>query len=188
MTAGTVVARHFPWTTAIAGEEVSFRLMESSDGEKVRQFVKGLPEEDLFYLMDDIRDTAGMKRWIDGIRENSIISVLAERSGQLLGYGTLRCGHLQWTRHLGEIRIMMSPEARGKGIGKLLAKEVFAAAHDIGLRRIIARLTSRQTPARYLFQHLGFHIEAVLADCVIDNRGHTQDLIFMSYDVTGFHG
>ena len=188
MTAGTVVARHFPWATSVAGEEVAFRLMEASDSEAVRQLVRTLPEEYLFYLMDDIRDPAGMKHWIDGIREHSIISVLAERSGELLGCSTLRCGHLQWTRHLGEIRIMVSPGARGKGIGKLLGKEVFAAAHDVGLRRIIARLTSKQITARYLFQHLGFHIEAVLADCVIDNQEHTQDLIFMSYDVTGFHG
>ena len=74
------------------------------------------------------------------------------------------------------------------GLGKLLAKEIFAVANDLGLRRIIARLTSKQIPARYLFQHLGFHIEAVLADCVIDNEGRTEDLLFMSYDVTGFPG
>ena len=61
-------------------------------------------------------------------------------------------------------------------------------AHDLKLRRLIARLTSSQTPARYLFQHLGFHIEALLADCVIDRAGPTQDLVFMSYDVAGFHG
>lgn len=83
---------------------------------------------------------------------------------------------------------MVGPSLRGKGIGRTLAKELFAAAHDLGLRRILARLTSAQIPARYLFQHLGFHIEALLADCVIDDGGRTQDLIIMSYDVSGFHG
>jgi hypothetical protein len=56
------------------------------------------------------------------------------------------------------------------------------------MRRLIARLTSKQVSARYLFQRLGFHIEAILADCVIDSEGRTQDMIFMSYDVSGFHG
>jgi L-amino acid N-acyltransferase YncA len=162
--------------------------MTSKDGEEVLQFVRSLPEEDLFYLMDDIRDPGGMKRWIDGIGDHTIISVLAERPGGLLGYGTLRCGPVQWTRHLGEVRIMVSPGERDKGLGKLLAKDLSDAARDIGLRRIIVRLSSKQTAARYLFQRLGFHIEAVLADCVIDNQGYTQDLIFMSFDMNDLRG
>lgn len=184
----TAVAQHFPWTVPVAGRQVTFRLMTPEDREPVLQFVNTLPEEDLFYLMNDIRHPSGMSRWVDGIRDHSITTVLAEAGGRLLGYGSLRCGRLMWTRHLGEIRIMLAPSERGKGLGKLLAKEVFAVAHDVSLRRIIARLTSSQTPARYLFQHLGFHIEALLADCVIDREGRTQDLVFMSYDVAGFHG
>lgn len=186
--AAAAVTRHFPWTVTVAGRPVTFRLMTPADRETVLQFVKELPEEDLFYLISDVRDPAGMTRWIEGIEDNTATTVLAEAGGDLLGYGLLRGGHLQWTRHLGEIRVMVKPDARGAGSGKLLAKEVFAVAHDIGMRRIIARLTSKQAPARYLFQHLGFHIEAVLADCVIDNENRTQDMIFMSYDVSGFHG
>lgn len=184
----TAVAHHFPWSARVAGTEVSFRLMTPGDRDEVRQFVSTLPEEDLFFLMDDPRDPAGMERWVNRVREGLSITVLAETAGTLAGYGTLRRGGMTWTRHLGEIRLMIAPAFRGKGAGKLLAKEVFAVAHDLELRRIIARLTSSQTPARYLFQHLGFHIEAVLADCVIDRAGHTQDLVFMSYDVAGFHG
>ncbi len=182
------VAHNFPWTVRVAGTDVKFRLMTPGDSGEVRQFVSELPEEDLFFLMDDPRDPAGMERWVNRVREGLSLTVLAESGGTLIGYGTLRRGGMTWTRHLGEIRLMISPAYRGKGLGKLLAKEVFAVAHDLELRRLIARLTSSQTPARYLFQHLGFHIEALLADCVIDREGRTEDLVFMSYDVAGFHG
>ena len=184
----TAIARHFPWTAQLGGEPVELRLMTPEDREPVLRFVRSLPEEDLYFLINDIRDPSGMNRWIDGLKDQSTTTVLAESKGNLLGYGTIRVGHLRWTRHLGEIRIIVGPGQRGKGLGKLLAKEVFAVAHDVGLKRIIARLTSKQSPARYLFQHLGFHIEAVLADSVIDNEGRTQDMVFMSYDVAGFHG
>jgi len=188
MGAGTAVTRHFPWTAQLGNDPVVFRLMTPEDRDGTLDFVKKLPAQDLFYLMHDIREPAEMNRWIDGIRQHREITVLAESRGRLLGYGSLTAGHLPWTRHLGEVRVLVAPGERGKGLGTLLAKESFAVANDLGLRRIVARLTSRQTPARYLFQHLGFHIEAVLADCVIDNEGHFQDLVIMSYDMTGFHG
>ena len=171
----------------LAGEQVTFRLMIPEDRDQVLQFVNNLPEHDLFYLMNDIREPSGMQRWVEGLQEQKVFTILAEIDNRLLGYGSLRCGRMAWTRHLGEVRIMVSPDARGRGLGKLLAKEIFAVAHDVGLRRIIVRLTSAQVAARYLFQHLGFHIEALLSECVIDEQGHTQDLIFMSYDVAGFH-
>lgn len=188
MATAPALARHFPWATQVGNEPVSFRLMTPDDRDEVLEFVNSLPTQDLYYLMHDIRKSAEMDRWIEGIREHIVTTVLAESHGRLLGYGSLSSGHLQWTRHLGEIRMMVAPDMRSKGLGKLLAKEVFAVAHDLGLRRIVARLTSKQTPARYLFQHLGFHIEAMLADCILDNEGHTEDLLVMSYDVTGFHG
>lgn len=189
MTVGAVAARHLPWTAQVGGEPVTFRLMTPDDRDRVLAFVKSLPEEDLYYLINDIRNPAGMNRWIEGIVDRSMITILAiSPRDELLGYATLRSGQLRWTRHLGEIRIMVSPKARGRGVGKLLGKEVFAAAHDTDMRRIFARVTSKQMPARYLFQHLGFHIEALLAECVIDNEGRTQDMMFMSYDVAGFHG
>lgn len=186
--ATTAIARHFPWVTTLGGEQVTFRLMTARDQGEVLEFTKGLPEHDLFYLMNDIRQPSGMSRWVEGIEDHTGLTVLAESAGRLLGYGSLRRGRENWTRHLGEIRLMVGPSLRGKGIGRTLAKELFAAAHDLGLRRILVRLTSAQIPARYLFQHLGFHIEALLADCVIDEEGRTQDLIIMSYDVSGFHG
>jgi L-amino acid N-acyltransferase YncA len=188
MGAGAVVTRQFPWTTQVGGERVTFRLMTPEDQAVVLAFVRRLPEEDLYYLINDIRDPAGMNRWIADVRDGSMTTVLAEGYGQLLGYSTLRLGQLKWTRHMAEMRIMVAPEMRGKGIGRMLGKEIFAVAHDTGLRRIFARVTSHQATALRLFGRLGFHIEATLADCVINDQGRTEDMIFLSYDVAGFHG
>jgi L-amino acid N-acyltransferase YncA len=186
--AGSAVAGIFPWAALVAGQRVTFRLMTPDDRERVLAFVRALPEEDLFFLLSDVREQAGMSRWIAGIIDKTAPTVLAEDDHDLLGYGTLRRGVAEWTQHVGEIRVAVAPNQRGKGIGKLLAKEVFAVAHDVGLRRVIARVVSNQTAARSLFQRLGFHLEAVLADCVKDKDGRTYDIVFMSYDELGFHG
>ena len=55
------------------------------------------------------------------------------------------------------------------------------------LQRIVVRVASGQSSARRLFANLGFHMEALLADWVIDQDGRTEDLVLMSYDVAGFH-
>jgi L-amino acid N-acyltransferase YncA len=186
-TRAAAISSHFPWTTSVAGTQISFRLMVPEDRDEVLRFVNSLPETDLFYLMNDVRDPAAMNRWTQGLRDHLAYTVLAESGGQLLGYGSLFLGRMRWTRHLGEIRIMVGSSQRSRGLGKMLAHEIFAVAHDLGLRRIIARLTAAQVPARHMFQRLGFHIEALLADCVIDEDGRTDDLVIMSYDVSGFH-
>jgi L-amino acid N-acyltransferase YncA len=188
MGTGIIAASHYPWCAKVAGTQATFRIMELEDREKVLQFVYSLPDQDLFCLVDDARDTSGMNHWTEGIRDNFVTTIVAENSDRIIGLGTLETGHVQWTRHLGELSVMVSPDLRGRGLGKLLAKAVFAVAQESELRRILVRVTSTQTTARRLFQHLGFRIEAILADCVIDNKGRTQDLLVMSYDVTGFHG
>jgi GNAT superfamily N-acetyltransferase len=153
--------------------------MAPEDSQEVRRFVRRLPEADLFFLMDDICNPAGMNVWMEG----SIVNVLAERTGRILGYGTFRCGHLPWARLLGEIRVMVAPAERGKGIGKLLAGEAIAVARDFGLRRVMVRLTSEQTAARRVFEQFGFHVDAVLAGYASNHEEGTQDLIFMSGDM-----
>lgn len=91
------------------------------------------------------------------MQEGRNTTVLAEEGGKLLGYGSLHHGQTRWTRHLGEIRLLVAPGQRGRGVGRL-------------------------------FERLGFHMEALLADWAIDWQGRTEDLVLMSYDVAGFHG
>src|SRR5947209_7949436 len=132
---GTALTRFFPWTSQLGTDPVVFRLMTPDDRDATLEFVRKLPAQDLFYLMHDIRDPTEMNRWIDGIREHHVTTVLAESRGRLLGYGSLTAGHLPWTRHLGEVRVLVAPGDRGKGLGTLLAKESLALANDLGLRR-----------------------------------------------------
>src|SRR5689334_15243249 len=98
---GAVIAQHFPWTSQLGKDPVVFRLMTPEDRDVTLEFVRKLPAQDLFYLMNDIRDPTEVNLWIEGIRNHRIITVLAESRAGLLGYGALTIGHLPWTRHLG---------------------------------------------------------------------------------------
>ena len=179
--------RHFPYTARVGDASITLRLMTPEDREELLAFMRAQPEDDLFFLLVDVTTPEGLEHWMRDLQEGRNVTVLAEEAGKLLGYSSLHHGQTRWTRHLGEIRLMMAPDQRGRGVGRLLGHEIFLIAHEMGLRRIVVRVASGQKSARRLFERLGFHMEALLPDWVIDRQGRTQDLVLMSYDVAGFH-
>lgn len=178
--------RSYPWTTTIKDQKVTFRLQERKDIEDSVRFAKELPEDDLLFLTFDITDPKAVERRIEAIENNQAVTVLAEVNGRFVGYASLTYNQLLWTRHLGEIRLMVSASQRGRGLGKLLVNEVFLLAQELGLQKLIARMAVEQQGAVQVFEHLGFKAEALLADHVIDRKGQTHDLILMAYDINGF--
>lgn len=179
--------RSYPWTANLKGTSVTLRLMTAEDGNQLLSFAQSLPENDLLFLSVDMTRPIAIEQWIRSIEKGRITTVLAEVDGKLIGHGTLRHDELVWTRHLGEMQLLINPDYRGRGIGNLLAQEVFAFAQERGLQKIIARMASEQRGALQVFERLGFRAEALLADYVIDRQDRTHDLIVMSYDVTGLN-
>ena len=186
MTQKAAKKRTYPWTTTIKDKEVTLRLMTAADGDLTLAFARSLPEDDLLFMSIDITKPEVVDFFIQSVLAGRIHVILAECDGKLVGYGNLIINELTWTRHLGEIQLMVAPEYRGKGLGQVLADEVFVMAQDHGLLKVVARMAAEQRGAIQVFEKMGFHVEALLADFVIDRRDRTQDLIVMTYDVTGF--
>lgn len=185
MSTGSASKRAYPWTTSLNGTEVTLRLMQRGDLEKALSFARELPHEDLMFLTVDITDPAAMEQYYHAVEQGQAVTVLAEAGGRFVGYGSLEISRPRWTQHLGEIRLLVGRELRGKGLGRLLASEVFQLAQEKGLRKIIARMAVEQKGAQQVFEKLGFRAEALLTDFVMDRNGVTHDLIVMTHDVTG---
>ncbi|HLF84339.1 MAG TPA: GNAT family protein [Blastocatellia bacterium] len=177
--------RTYPWTTTLKDKQITLRLMQPVDRDALMGFAKSLPEDDLLFLAVDITKPEALDQWVHDIKTGQIKTVLAEASGKLVGHGTLSHNALQWTRHLGEIVLLLSPDYRSIGLGSLLANELFSIARELGLQKIVARMASEQEGAFHVLEQLGFRAEALLGDFVIDRQGRTHDLIVMSHDITG---
>ncbi len=177
--------RNYPWTTKIDGAQTILRLMTAGDKEALLQFARSLPEEDLLFLSFDITQESFFESWIRHIESGRWHTILAEVNGRLVGHGSLIQTEQVWTRHLGEIILLLAPEMRGQGLGSILASEIFAKAEELNLQKVVARMAAEQKGAIQVFEKLGFKVEALLADYVIDRAGRTHDLIAMSFDVTG---
>jgi RimJ/RimL family protein N-acetyltransferase len=185
MTSESISTRSYPWTTTLKDKAVTLRLMRAEDREALLGFATSLPADDLLFLAVDITKPEALDQWIHNIESGQIKTILAEADGKLIGHATLSHNALQWTRHLGEIVLLISPQYRGIGLGNILANELFSLARELGLQKIVARMASEQRRALQVFERLGFRAEALLGDYVIDRQGRTHDLIVMSYDVTG---
>ena len=82
--------------------------------------MRAQPEDDLFFLLVDVTTPEGLDHWMRDLQDGRNVTVLAEEGGKLLGYSSLHHGQARWTRHLGEIRLLMAPDQRGRGVGRLL--------------------------------------------------------------------
>jgi GNAT superfamily N-acetyltransferase len=175
--------RSYPRRVSTEAGEIDFRLMRDGDQHAVQEFARKLPVHDLLFLPRNITETKVLAAWVREIERGTIISLLAMRSGEVVGCGTLVRDKHSWSPHVGEIRMVVSLDVRGKGVGRLLSQETFALALSEGLDKLIVQMTVDQTGAITIFEGLGFKAEALLRDHVRDVSGRTHDIVVLGHRV-----
>jgi L-amino acid N-acyltransferase YncA len=167
------------------GRRVSLRLMAAADRQRVLSFAQSLPPDDLLFLRTDITEPALVDEWIGNLEKGATVTVLAEVDGELAGYASLHLEQALWTRRVGEIRVQVGVPYRGVGLGRQLAAQIFRLGQARGLKKMAAMMTPDQAGARAAFEKIGFSVEALLQDWVVDRKGRPRDLLIMSHDLEG---
>lgn len=167
------------------GVEVELRTMTADDRDAVLDFARGLPEEDLLFLRVDLTKPEVVDDWISNIESGNSSSLVAFSGEGFIGYATVHRTTARWTRKVGEIRINVAPDYRARGLGRVLINEIFDLARELGLKKLMANMTTDQRGAQAAFGRMGFVAEALLADFVEDSEGTARDLVIMSYNVDG---
>jgi len=176
----------FPRTVELEGTKVHLTLMSAADEQDVLAFAHTLPAHDLLFLRRDIRLPKVTSAWVRQIDDGSIVSLLARRDGQLVGCTAVVRDALSWSPHVGELRVLVAPGGRAKGLGRVLIQESFLVALGQGLEKLIAQMTVDQQGAIAVFESLGFRAEALLRDHVRDAEGVKHDIAILSHDVEQF--
>ena len=181
--------RAYPRSVSLGdATQVKLRLMDPGDVHRLLVFARSLPEDDLQFLRVDITKMLVVMLWAQNIKAGQTVTVLAEKEREVVGYASVHHDQVSWQRHLGELRIQVAPAYRGKGLGTLLGREIFAIAPDIGVEKIVAHMTPNQQQAMALVKRSGFRHEALLHDFVIDRNGRKNDLVVMTHDVAARAG
>lgn len=177
---------HYPVKAPLKGVEYTIRTMTQDDGPALLAFAQGLPPHDTLYLRRDITQQRGIDAWLKDLREGIVYSLLAVDSEGVAGYSTVNLNKLEWTRHVADLRVATADRARGRGLGRMLAREAFNIALALDIEKLFARMTPDQEGARVLFQELGFRPEALLKDHVKDRMGNYHDLLLKACSVRNF--
>ncbi len=164
------------------GQAVTLALMTQDDGPAVLAFAGGLPPHDLLFLRRDISHPKVVEAWL-GELGTGLESILAWTGNGVVGCATIVRDPLSWSPHVAELRIVLSEQMRGRGLGSLLAQEAFARAIGGGAEKLFAQMTVDQKGAIALFEGLGFAPEAVLREHVRERGGQKHDLVVLCHDV-----
>ena len=146
-------------------------------------FVAGLPAQDLLFVPRDISHPKVIDAWMRAVDKGAVVSLIARRGDTMVGCTTIFTDTMSWSRHVGELRVLVSPSGRGKGLGRALIQECFVQALELGLKKLIAQMTTDQVGAIAVFEDLGFKAEALLHHHVADRNGAMHDLVVLSHDV-----
>ena len=175
--------RSYPRRIKTEAGEIVFRHMTAADEAAVLAFAQKLPVHDLLFIPRNISEPKVLSAWIKEIERGGMRSLLAWKDDRVVGCGTIVRDLLSWSPHVGEIRMVVSKDVRGLGVGRALSQETFALALGEGLEKIVVQMTVDQTGAIALFEGLGFKAEALLRDQVRDAAGRTHDIVVLGHKI-----
>lgn len=148
----------------------------------LRRFLEALPEGDLTFIKEDVRDPAVAESWAKSPGRTRI-SVAVGDDQAIVGLVSVR-PLLGWSAHVGELRLVVDPAARGQGVGRTLAMHALREAVDGGLEKIVVEVVAEQEGAIRMFSELGFRGEALLSDHIRDRSGELRDLLVLAHSVS----
>lgn len=169
-------------TVTIDGRDIAIRPFQRPDVTGVAQFAAELPPHDLLFLSRDIQHARVIDAWLHAVGTGDLESLVAIDGERVVATTAVVRDRLSWSGHVAELRLLVAPDLRGKGLGRLLLDCSIELALEGGATKLQARMTTDQTGAITLFEEAGFRAEALLRDQVRDRDGQSHDLAILAMD------
>lgn len=144
----------------------------------LQAFFDALPDEDVTFVREDVRDPSTLATWVDSSRSGR--RWLDVTDGTARGFLAV-LPLVGWSAHVGEIRLVVHPGHRGKGIGAALARLAVEQAGPMHLSKLTVEVVAQQETTLRMFDRLGFEPEALLRDHIRDRGGELRDVVLLAY-------
>ncbi|MCK4630488.1 MAG: GNAT family N-acetyltransferase [Bacteroidales bacterium] len=161
------------------GTKIIVRAMKHNDLELSLDFFESLKEKERRFLRMDVTRKENVKKRIEQIKSGQVRRIVATCKDKIIADGALELSHHGWEEHIGEMRIIVADNFQKKGLGMIIARELYHLAAAEKLEEIVVRMMRAQIGAKKIFRKLGFHEEIILPNHVKDLKGKSHDLIIM---------
>ena len=159
---------------------MEIRALEARDEQAVDRFLERIPEGDRTFFKEDVDDPDVRAAWVrPGTRDARLLALDGD---EVVGYGAVV--PLQgWSSHVGEVRVIVDPGNRRRGVGRALARQAVIEALSLGLGKMVVEVVAGEDSTVSMFRSHGFEPEALLKDHVRDQTGELRDLMILAHSV-----
>lgn len=158
--------------------------------EELLQFLTSIEGADRTFLGAQATEPATIGRMVRQEGGRHYVALAAPDDGassRIIGFSGVTLGS-GWSSHVGQLRVVVAPGQRGRGLGGQLALAALAGALACGLEKVVVEVRSDQVPVQNLFAQLGFRPEALLTDHLKGPDGTTHDLLTLAHRVEEVSG
>ena len=168
----------YPKTVTLRyGTKVDLRPLEKDDQIPLLRFFRRVPEADR-YLKENVTDPEVIRDWTTEIDFDRVIPIVAVLGDEIVADASLPQSRSPARCHVGELRIVVDPAYRGRGLAKKMLAELLDIAARLGLDKTIFEAVEKQQEAAIIAaKKMGFTEGTTLEGRIRDLWGEYQDLV-----------
>ncbi len=163
-----------------SGPPITVRPMQASDAPALLAFFRGIPDEERYFLKDDVASEAVIDSWARHLDYDRALPLLAFDGDRVCADGVLIRHRGNARSHYAEVRIVVDPAYRERGLGTAVLKELIDIAWDAEIESVQGEfVTGMQDDALRAVKALGGIEAGHITDAYRDQAGHPYDLVFL---------
>jgi GNAT superfamily N-acetyltransferase len=164
---------------------VELRPMSRADETALVDFFRSVPAEERFFLKEDVTSADVIRGWIETVDYEYILPLLAIADRDVVADAALLRHRSASLRHAAEIRIVVSPDFRGRGLAVGMLRELLDVARQSGLVEVVFECVAGvQDDAIEAAEFLGATVAGTAKQWVRDADGQAHDVVFLKLPLT----
>jgi L-amino acid N-acyltransferase YncA len=162
------------------GAFAELRPMAAEDKDKVLEFFLQVPQDDRYFLKDDVTSPKVIEHWASRLDYDRALPLLAWCDSRVIGNAVLIRSRVGARARNAEVRVVVHPDFRNQGLGSIMVRQLCDIAADAELDKVIVELVEdREQEAIVAMERLGFIKSAEIPEYFRDEHGRPHDLAVM---------